>query len=83
MFIPGKGVDLHAVLMQRQIVAAENHAAVTREINLMQAVGQHQALTLFYIANKARDAIDINGVGHITRQAEDDSDIGMVTFTGQ
>ena len=31
----------------------------------MQAVGQHQALTLFYIANKTRNAIDIDGVRHI------------------
>ncbi|MNL30511.1 hypothetical protein D3C87_1522510 [compost metagenome] len=83
LFIPGEGVDLHAVLMQRQVIAAEHHAAVTREIYLMQAAGQHQSLTLFYIANKTRDAIDINGIRHIARQAEDDSDIGMVTFTGQ
>lgn len=49
----------------------------------MQAVGQHQALTLFYIANKTRNAIDIDGVRHIAGQAENDGDIGMVTFTGQ
>ena len=69
--------------MQRQVVAAEDHAAVAWEIDFMQAAGQHQALTLFYIANKTRNAIDIDGVRHIAGQAENDSDIGMVTFTGQ
>lgn len=49
----------------------------------MQAVGQHQALTLLNIANKAWNAIDIDGIRHIARQAENDGDIGMVTFTGQ
>lgn len=49
----------------------------------MQAVGWHQALTLFYIANKTRNAIDIDGVRHIAGRAENDGDIGMVTFTGQ
>ncbi len=82
-FIAGEGVDLHAVFVQRQVVAAEDHAAVAREIDFMQAVGQHQALTLFYIANKTRNAIDIDGVRHIAGQAENDGDIGMVTFTGQ
>ena len=37
----------------------------SRGIDFMQAVGQHQALTLFYIANKTRNAIDIDGVRHI------------------
>ncbi|EFW11963.1 hypothetical protein SSYM_1917 [Serratia symbiotica str. Tucson] len=48
----------------------------------MQAVGQHQALPLCDIVNKTRNAIDIHGVRHIASQAEDDSDIGVVTFTG-
>ena len=82
-FIAGEGVDLHAVFMQRQVVAAEDHAAVAGEIDFMQAVGQHQALTLFYIANKTRNAIDIDVVRHVAGQAENDGDIGMVTFSGQ
>ena len=75
--------DTHAVLVQRQVVLVEIHAGFQREIHFMLAFGQQQASTLFDVFNKSGDHIDINAVRHVARQAHNDSEIGVVAFTGE
>ena len=36
-----------------------------------------------HVLNKTRNAVDIDGVRQVTRQAHDDGDIGMVALPGE
>ncbi len=62
LFIAAPGGNAHGVFMQRQIVALKTHAVVFREIHFMAALSQQQALAGFNIADKRRDAVNINGI---------------------
>ena len=60
LFITGKCGDTHAVFVQRQVTGVEIHAAFTREVHSLLTIGQGQTLSLFDIADKTGDTIDID-----------------------
>ena len=68
--------------MQRQILAAEHHAAFAREVYLMRAVGQQQPFALLDIFNKGGNAVDIHRGRGGARQPHNNSDIGVVALAG-
>ncbi len=78
-----KRSDTHTVFMQRQIIAAEHHATFPWEVDFMAAIRQQQALTLFDIADKRGNAIDIHAFRRRAGETHNNGDIGMVTFAGQ
>ncbi|SPX65745.1 Uncharacterised protein [Leclercia adecarboxylata] len=80
-FIAVKGVDLHPVFMQREVVAAKTHAVVLREIHFLPAIGQQQTTARFHVADKRRNGVNIYGVRHISGQTHNNGDIGVVAFT--
>jgi hypothetical protein len=51
-FIAAEGVDLHAVFVQGEVVAAKTHAVILREVNFVLTVCQQQAAAGFYVADK-------------------------------
>ncbi len=76
-----KGEQEHAVLMQREVLAAKHHATFARKIDFMRAVRQQQPFTLLYVLNKSRNAVDIDRCRGSTRQTHNNGDVGMVAFT--
>jgi hypothetical protein len=61
-------VDLHGVFMARQVLAAKHHTGVTREIDFVLGGAERQTLTLLNVADKVRNAVDVNGVRLVTGQ---------------
>ena len=82
LFVARPGMNRHAVLVQRQIVATETHAVIRREVNFMLPLRQQQASAGFNVADKCRYRVNIDRIGLIARQSHNDGDIRMVAFAG-
>ncbi|CCJ75673.1 hypothetical protein BN135_737 [Cronobacter muytjensii 530] len=82
-FVAAVGVDGHAVLMQRQVVALKPHAIVFREIHFVATLSEQQTTASFHVPDKRRYGIDIHCGGFIACQAHNNGDIRMVAFAGQ
>ncbi|MNP22329.1 hypothetical protein D3C76_1149990 [compost metagenome] len=80
-FVAVKGVDLHPVFMQRQVVATKTHTVVVGEIHFVLAVSKPQTTACFSVADKRRNGVNIHCVRHVTCQTHNNGDIGVVALT--